>query len=83
MVIERACLPVFCCSIIPKLDCLDLGKEEEGVDMKRLFDVRREFWEDEFEEIRKYFEEQIGKDLPQAISDKLASLKARVDKLPV
>ena len=44
--------------MIPKLECLDLGKEEESVDMERLFDIRRQFWLEEFKEIEKYFNDQ-------------------------
>lgn len=68
--------------MIPKLECLDLGKEEESVDMERLFDIRRQFWLEEFEEIEKYFNDQIGGDLPQRIRDQLSKLKQRAEELP-
>lgn len=67
--------------MIPKMECLDLGKEEESVDMDRLFEIRRQFWMDEFNEIKQYFDEQIGKDLPAEISDWLSKLKANVEAL--
>lgn len=70
------------CSLIPKLECLDLGKEEEKVDMHRLFEVRRQFWLDELAEIEGYFNDQIGKDLPQEIRDQLEKLRKNVDALP-
>lgn len=59
-----------------------MGKEEESVDMERLFEIRRQFWLDEYDEIKKYFDDQIGKDLPQEISDWLAKLRANVEALP-
>lgn len=68
--------------LIPKMECLDLGKEEESVDMDRLFEIRRQFWLDEFDEIKKYFDEQIGKDLPKEISDWLVKLQANAEALP-
>lgn len=68
--------------MIPKLECLDLGKEEESVDMERLFDIRRQFWLEEFKEIEKYFNDQIGGDLPQRIRDQLSKLKQRAEELP-
>ena len=77
-------IPAFCFipySIIPKLDCLDLGKEEESVDMERLFEIRKQFWLDELDEIEKYFNDQINEDLPQRIRDQLNKLRERVNKM--
>lgn len=50
--------------------------------MHRLFEVRRQFWLDELAEIEGYFNDQIGKDLPQEIRDQLEKLRKNVDALP-
>ena len=58
-----------------------MGKEEECVDMERLFEIRKQFWLDELDEIEKYFNDQINEDLPQRIRDQLNKLRERVNKM--
>lgn len=50
------------------------------VDMKQLFSVPKDFWTEEVEEIKKYFDEQVNDDLPQAVTDELNALRERVKK---
>jgi phosphoenolpyruvate carboxykinase (GTP) len=63
---------------VPKEDALNLAGLKEEVDMKGLFDLPKDFWLQEVEEIRTYFEEQVNKDLPDAMWQELEQLKERV-----
>lgn len=65
---------------IPKEDALNLDGLTESVDMKGLFDVPKDFWQQEVEEIRTYFDEQVNKDLPDALWQELEALKKRVNE---
>ncbi|XP_015267747.1 PREDICTED: phosphoenolpyruvate carboxykinase, cytosolic [GTP] [Gekko japonicus] len=53
----------------------------EGVDMQALFDVSKEFWEKEVEEIKKYFEEQVNADLPYEMEREVLALEQRIKQL--
>lgn len=54
----------------------------EGLDVnyEKLFDIPQKFWLDECAEIRKYFDEQVGADLPQEIHNQVEQLEARLKK---
>ena len=65
---------------IPREDALNLDGLKESVDMKGLFDLPKDFWLKEVEEIRTYFEEQVNKDLPDAMWKELDQLKERLGK---
>lgn len=47
---------------------------------EKLFDIPQKFWLDECAEIRKYFDEQVGADLPQEIHNQVEQLEARLKK---
>lgn len=66
---------------IPKEDAINLEGLKESVDVKGLFHLPKDFWLQEVEEIRTYFEEQVNKDLPDAMWQELDQLKERVKKL--
>lgn len=51
-----------------------LGK----INLKELFDISKEFWEKETDDIRKYFDEQVNSDLPYEIEQQLADLEQRI-----
>ena len=51
-----------------------LGK----VDMNALNHLPKDFWIQECAEIKKYFHEQVGADLPEAVSQELDALEKRV-----
>ena len=63
---------------IPKLDSFNLEGLDEPVDMAALFELPREFWENEVNAVYKYFDEQVGSDLPKEIMSELKALEARV-----
>ncbi len=65
---------------LPKDDAINtegLGK----VNMKALNHLPKDFWVRECGEIKKYFDEQVGADLPEAVSQELASLEKRVKEM--
>ncbi|KAM8711968.1 hypothetical protein ACLKA7_012477 [Drosophila subpalustris] len=63
---------------LPSKDALNVAGLEGSVDLKQLFDLPKDFWQQEVVEIEKYFEAQVGGHLPQAVATQLAELKARV-----
>ena len=65
---------------IPKFDSLDISGLG-SIDMDSLFDVPKDFWLQECQEIRKYFNEQVSQDLPDAIGAELNSLEQRVSRI--
>lgn len=65
---------------IPAEDALNL-KGLGDVNMKELFDISKEFWEKEAEDIRRYLEEQVNSDLPYEIEREILALKQRVSQM--
>ncbi|XP_038838523.1 sialic acid-binding Ig-like lectin 13 [Salvelinus namaycush] len=55
----------------------DMGSLYEG-QTKTLFDLPKVFWEKETQELRVYFTQQMGADLPQQVEGKLKALEDRV-----
>lgn len=51
------------------------------INTKELFSLPKDFWMKEVEEIGKYFDEQVGANLPAEISNELNELKQRVQNL--
>lgn len=49
------------------------------VDYDKLFDVPKEFWKQEVNSIRKYFDEQVGEDLPKEMLSQLDQLEKRLN----
>jgi len=67
--------------LIPKSGSIDLkGIEDQDVDMQELFRLPKDFWQQEVRDIQKYFDEQVGNDLPNEISEQLKKLDKRVEK---
>ena len=46
--------------------------------MEKLLDIPREYWIDEVQRLRKYYDEQVGSDLPEAVNKELDDLEQRV-----
>ncbi|XP_004636061.2 phosphoenolpyruvate carboxykinase, cytosolic [GTP] [Octodon degus] len=65
---------------IPKEDALNL-KGLGNVNMKELFNISKEFWEKEVEDIEKYLEEQVNADLPYEIEREILALKQRISQM--
>lgn len=62
---------------IPKDDTINVEGLEE-LDMKKLFSIPKDYWMGECQSLRKYYDEQLGEDLPQAVRDELNALEARL-----
>lgn len=65
---------------IPTDAALNL-KGLEDVNLTELFDISKEFWEKEVEEIKQYFEVQVNADLPYEIERELLALEVRIKQL--
>ncbi|RWS29171.1 phosphoenolpyruvate carboxykinase-like: cytosolic [GTP] [Leptotrombidium deliense] len=63
--------------LLPKQGCLNVNGLKENVDVQQLFSLSPQFWLNECDEIEKYFNEQVGDDLPNAIRNELVSLRKR------
>ncbi|KAL1429066.1 hypothetical protein MTO96_016801 [Rhipicephalus appendiculatus] len=63
---------------LPSDGALNLDGLQDPVNMKELFDVNKDFWLQECSEVRKYFDEQLGKELPNEIAQELDQLEQRV-----
>ncbi|KAF4788195.1 Phosphoenolpyruvate carboxykinase, cytosolic [GTP] [Turdus rufiventris] len=51
------------------------------INLTELFDISKEFWEKEVEEIKQYFEVQVNADLPYEIERELFALEMRIKQL--
>ncbi|XP_073436787.1 phosphoenolpyruvate carboxykinase, cytosolic [GTP] [Dendrobates tinctorius] len=51
------------------------------VNMEELFEISKNFWEDEVKDIKKYFNDQVNADLPYEIDWELNSLAERLKQL--
>jgi len=68
--------------LVPKSKTINMeGIEDMNVDMHELFSLPKEFWTEEVRAIEKYFDEQVGDDLPNEIREELKKLEKRVEKL--
>ncbi|NXB73589.1 PCKGC protein, partial [Donacobius atricapilla] len=65
---------------IPTDAALNL-KGLEDVNLTELFEISKEFWEKEVEEIKQYFEVQVNADLPYEIERELLALEMRIKQL--
>nr|CAI5835492.1 unnamed protein product [Callosobruchus analis] len=66
---------------VPKSNSLNLEGLKETVDIQQLFDIPKDFWREEVYAIEKYFNEQVGNDLPKEIGNQLVDVKRRVDNM--
>ena len=62
---------------IPKKGELNISGLGE-IDMDQLFSIPKDYWLAEIGNLRTYYEEQVGEDLPQAILDELNALEKRL-----
>ena len=66
---------------LPKPESLNLEGLTEKVDLKELFSLPKDFWQQEVTELRDYLDAQVGEDLPKAILEELETLEKNVAKL--
>jgi phosphoenolpyruvate carboxykinase (GTP) len=67
--------------LIPKQGSIDTNGLKEQVNWEELFSLPKNFWQDEVLDLEKYFSEQFGNDLPNAIAEELHKLKQRVNQM--
>ncbi|XP_015335411.1 phosphoenolpyruvate carboxykinase, cytosolic [GTP] isoform X1 [Marmota marmota marmota] len=65
---------------IPKKDALNLQGLGD-IDLEELFDISKEFWEKEVEDIERYLEDQVNADLPYEIIRQVLALKQRISQM--
>jgi phosphoenolpyruvate carboxykinase (GTP) len=66
---------------IPTPEAFRLDHIKSKIDFKALFLIEKEFWLEEVKEIQKYFDEQVGEDLPKEIQEEVTNLKARLEAM--
>ena len=62
---------------IPKPDSINIDGIGE-LDMEKLFEISKDYWLEECENLGKYYQEKLGEDLPQAVRDELKALEERL-----
>lgn len=75
---EQDCYEETAVGRVPSAGALRVDDLKEHIDMNELFSLPKDFWTQEVEAIRQYFENQVGKDLPPQIQKELELLKERV-----
>lgn len=67
--------------LLPKAGSINLEDLKDNVDMAELFRLPKDFWQKEVEDLREYFDTQVGSDLPEAIALELSRLSHNVNNL--
>ncbi|KAL9920928.1 phosphoenolpyruvate carboxykinase [GTP]-like isoform 1-T1 [Glossina fuscipes fuscipes] len=67
--------------LLPSDNSLNTDGLKENVELEQLFDIPKDFWQQEIKEIEEFFSIQVGKHLPQPIANELQSLKERIKKI--
>ena len=65
--------------LVPARGDIALAGLDEEPDMEELMSTPADFWVEEVEEMKNYFEEQVGRSLPQQMSQELQSLRQRLN----
>uniref|UniRef100_A0A1Q3FSE7 Phosphoenolpyruvate carboxykinase [GTP] n=1 Tax=Culex tarsalis TaxID=7177 RepID=A0A1Q3FSE7_CULTA len=66
---------------IPAPGTINLEGLNRRVDEKTLFSIPKQFWLKEVEEVKQYYDNQLPRDLPQAIGKEWQELKSRVEEM--
>ncbi|XP_037945293.1 phosphoenolpyruvate carboxykinase [GTP]-like [Teleopsis dalmanni] len=66
---------------LPSQNALITQGLQEAIKLDELFNLPKDFWEQEVIEIEKYFKTQVGDFLPTQVAQELAGLKDRVSKM--
>jgi len=67
--------------LVPAEGSLNLENMADKVDIEEIFSLPKDFWVKEGQEIRDYFESQVGKDMPDEIYAELETLRGNVNRL--
>jgi len=65
---------------LPKKGSIDM-EGLEGVDWDGLFSLPKDYWKEDIEETRRFLDEQVGSDLPEAIVKQLNEQQAKIQKM--
>lgn len=63
--------------LIPKLNSINTDGLDK-VDMEKLLDIPQEYWMEEVQRLRKYYDDQVGADVPEAVLNELNALEQRI-----
>ena len=63
--------------LLPKPGSLDISGLSD-LDLKELFSVPRDYWLEDVEETRTFFEKQVGSDLPEVVAQEVSDMKERI-----
>ena len=67
--------------LLPSENSINIDGLTPQVNLKQLFDLPKDFWQQEVNDIEKYFKTQVGSHLPKEIENELQGLKERVNNL--
>ncbi|TMW52094.1 hypothetical protein DOY81_002811 [Sarcophaga bullata] len=67
--------------LLPSENSINIDGLTGQVNLKQLFDLPKDFWQQEVNDIEKYFKTQVGSHLPKEIENELQGLKERVNNL--
>jgi phosphoenolpyruvate carboxykinase (GTP) len=65
---------------IPKQGSINLSGLD--VDWEKLFSMPKSYWQEDIKETRKFLDEQVGSDLPEAIVEQINQQEARIAAMP-
>lgn len=68
--------------LLPKLNSINLTGLEPKPDIAHCLLVRKNYWLEEVDNLRLYYEKEVGEDLPQVIKDELNALEERLQAMP-
>lgn len=66
---------------IPTPGAINMEGLGQRVDEKQLFSIPKKFWQNEVEEIKQYYDNQLPHDLPEEIGKEWQELKSRVEDM--
>lgn len=66
---------------IPTPGAINMEGLGQRVDEKQLFSIPKKFWQNEVEEIKQYYDNQLPHDLPEEIGKQWQELKSRVEDM--
>jgi len=67
--------------LLPKPGSINLENLKDNVNTTELFRLPKTFWQKEVEDLREYFDAQVGNDLPDAIAMELNRLSDNINNL--
>lgn len=49
------------------------------IDMEKLLSIPKDYWLEELQNLRKYWDDQVGQDLPGPVNDEFIALQKRLE----